>query len=143
MIKIKKIKVEDTYDIRLSILRNKIDLPYKFKEDFNETTFHLGAYYKNELVGIATFMQNKMEGLEGNQYQLRGMATVLKVRGKGCGKDIINEAKNILSQKNTNILWCNARKEAVSFYEELAFSKIGVAFNVDKVGVHFKMYTKI
>ncbi|WNW02792.1 GNAT family N-acetyltransferase [Tenacibaculum sp. HL-MS23] len=143
MINIKEIKAEDTYEIRLSVLRKEIDLPYKFKEDFDESTFHLGAYHNNELVGVASFIKNKMEGFEEDQYQLRGMATVLKVRGKGYGKKIINESKNILGQKNTHILWCNARKEAVSFYEELTFNIVGAVFNVDKVGEHFKMFTKI
>ncbi|MCT4698166.1 GNAT family N-acetyltransferase [Tenacibaculum haliotis] len=143
MIKIKKIKAEETYAMRLAILRNEIELPYKFKEDFFEETFHLGAYYEEELVGIATFMKNKMEGFEEAQYQLRGMATLEKVRGKGFGKEIIEEAKNILSKKEVFILWCNARKEAVSFYEKLSFNKMGAAFDVVKVGVHFKMYTKI
>lgn len=143
MIKIKEIKTQETYEIRLAILRNEIDLPYKFKEDFDKDTFHLGAYYKNELVGVATFIKNETDGFKEKQYQLRGMATVLKVRGKGFGKEIIIEAKEFLRQKKTLILWCNARKEAISFYEKLSFNKIGAEFNVDKVGPHFKMYTKI
>ena len=143
MIEIKKIKTEETYAMRLAILRNGVDLPYKFKEDFLEETFHLGAYYADELVGIATFIKNKMEGFEETQYQLRGMATLEKVRGKGFGKEIIEEAKRILSKKEVFILWCNARKEAVPFYEKLFFNKIGAAFDVMKVGAHFKMYTKI
>ena len=143
MIKIKEIKTQETYEIRLAILRNEIDLPHKFKEDFDKDTFHLGAYYKNELVGVATFIKNETDGFTEKQYQLRGMATVLKVRGKGFGKEIIIEAKKVLRQKKVLILWCNARKEAIPFYEKLSFNKIGAEFNVDKVGPHFKMYTKI
>jgi len=141
--KIKEISAGKTYLIRKNILRNGIDLPYKFKEDFDEDTFHLGAYDSDELVGIATFIKNKINDFEGDQYQLRGMATLEKGRGKGFGKQIINEAKVILKQKNVSVLWCNARKEAVMFYKKLNFTIVGEEFNVVKVGLHYKMYTEI
>ena len=143
MIIIKEINATDTYKIRLEVLRKDIDLPYKFDGDFNKETFHLGGFYENELVGIATFMKNDIESLKGNQYQLRGMATTMKARGKGLGKLIINKAVAILKEKQIEFLWCNARKEAVLFYEKLNFAKIGKEFTVEKVGPHFKMYTKI
>ena len=143
MITIKEINPADTYKIRLEVLRKDIDLPYKFDGDFNMETFHLGGFYENELVGIATFMKNDIESLKGNQYQLRGMATITKARGKGLGKLIINKAVVVLKEKQIDFLWCNARKEAVLFYEKLNFTKIGKEFIVEKVGPHYKMYTKI
>ncbi len=86
MIKIKNISTQDTYEIRLIVLRKNIDLPYKFEGDNDKDTFHLGAFYQNELVGIATFMKNTIYSELEEQYQLRGMATLPKVRGKGAGK---------------------------------------------------------
>ncbi|MBA6155451.1 GNAT family N-acetyltransferase [Tenacibaculum sp. S7007] len=143
MITVKEITAADTYKIRLEVLRKNIDLPYKFDGDFDKETFHLGGYYEEELVGIATFMKNDIESLKGSQYQLRGMATTTKARGKGLGKHIINKAVAILKEKQIDFLWCNARKEAVLFYEKLSFAKIGAEFIVEKVGPHYKMYTKI
>ncbi len=143
MIKVKEITATDTYKIRLEVLRKDIDLPYKFDGDSDEGTFHLGGYYEEELVGIATFMKNDIKSLKGVQYQLRGMATTTKARGKGLGKQIINQAITILKEKQVDFLWCNARKEAVLFYEKLKFAKIGAEFIVEKVGSHYKMYTKI
>lgn len=140
---IKEISAEKTYLIRKNILRNGIDLPFKFIEDFDADTFHLGAYHSGELVGIATFIKNKMSGFEQAQYQLRGMATSEKGRGKGLGKQIIKEAKVILKQKKVFFLWCNARKEAVMFYKKLNFTIVGEEFEVVKVGPHYKMYTEI
>lgn len=140
---IKEITVTDTYGIRLEVLRKNIDLPYKFKGDYNEDTFHLGGFYKGELVGIATFMKNDLAPLNGKQYQLRGMATLSKIRGKGLGRQIIEKAIVILKGKGVDFLWCNARKEAVLFYEKLKFTKIGEDFMVEKVGLHYKMFTKI
>lgn len=140
MIKIKNISAQETYEIRLAVLRNNIDLPYKFKEDEFENTFHLGAFYNNKLVGIASFMRNRIDVVKGEQYQLRGMATLPEVRGMGAGRSLIEEAKRTLKAKDINVLWCNARKEAVGFYESLNFVTIGEEFEVQKVGPHFKMY---
>lgn len=145
MIKIKNISAQETYNIRLIVLRNNIDLPHKFKEDEHESTFHLGSFYNNKLVGIASFIQNKTEAIEGEgeQYQLRGMATLPEVRGMGAGRLLLEEAKNILKIKNIDVLWCNARKEAVGFYNSLDFVITGEEFEVLKVGPHFKMYTRV
>ncbi|WP_440121140.1 GNAT family N-acetyltransferase [Tenacibaculum sp. Ill] len=140
MIKIKNISAQETYEIRLAVLRKNIDLPYKFKEDELENTFHLGAFYNNKLVGIASFMQNRIDVGNGEQYQLRGMATLPEVRGMGAGRLLIEEAKRILKVKGIDVLWCNARKEAVGFYKSLNFVTIGEEFEVQKVGPHFKMY---
>nr|BFF40360.1 GNAT family N-acetyltransferase [Tenacibaculum mesophilum] len=143
MIKIKNISAQETYNIRLTVLRNNIDLPYKFKEDEYGSTFHLGAFYKTKLVGVASFIQNKTEAIKGLQYQLRGMATLPEVRGIGAGKLLLEEAKSILKTKSIDVLWCNAREEAVGFYKNLDFVIIGEKFKVQKVGVHFKMYSKV
>lgn len=143
MIKIKNISTQDTYEIRLIVLRKNIDLPYKFEGDDDKDTFHLGAFYQNELVGTATFMKNTIDSEVKEQYQLRGMATLPKVRGKGAGKLLIEEAKRIIKEKGISFLWCNARIEAVGFYESLNFKIIGEEFEVQKVGPHYKMVTKL
>ncbi|MDX8554748.1 GNAT family N-acetyltransferase [Tenacibaculum sp. 1B UA] len=143
MIKIKNISAQETYNIRLTVLRNNIDLPYKFKEDKYERSFHLGAFHNNKLVGIASFIQNRIDVIKGEQYQLRGMATLPEVRGMGAGRMLVEKAKSVLKGKDITILWCNARKEAVGFYESLGFTIIGEEFEVQKVGSHFKMYMEI
>ncbi|WP_299125734.1 GNAT family N-acetyltransferase [uncultured Tenacibaculum sp.] len=143
MIEVKKIIAGETSKIRLEVLRKGIDLPYKFKEDLEEDTFHLGVFYREKLVTIATFIRNNLKGLEGEHYQLRGMATLPEVRGKGFGKIIIEAAVKVLKTRGIKYLWCNARKEVTMFYEKLKFVKIGDEFMVEKVGPHFKMYTKV
>lgn len=139
MIKIKNISAQETYEIRLSVLRNNNDLPYKFEGDEEGSTFHLGAFYE-KLVGIATFMKSNLEAFDVEQYQLRGMATLPEVRGMGAGKKLINKAIEILEEREITVLWCNARKEALGFYESLGFKITGEEFQVSKVGAHFKMY---
>lgn len=136
---IKKIKTEDTYLIRKEVLRKGIDLPYKFVGDFDDKTYHLGAFFNDKQVGIVTLMKSENNNFVDNQYQLRGMATLTEVRGKGIGKQIVNEALSLLRNDGVTTLWCNAREEAFSFYKGLGFSIVGESFIVEKVGVHYVM----
>lgn len=136
---IKKIKTEDTYLIRKEVLRKGIDLPYKFVGDFDVETYHLGAFFNDKQVGIVTLMKSENNNFVGNQYQLRGMATLTEVRGKGIGKKIVNEALSLLRNDEVTTLWCNAREEASSFYKGLGFNIVGESFIVEKVGVHYVM----
>ncbi|WP_431167605.1 GNAT family N-acetyltransferase [Tenacibaculum halocynthiae] len=136
---IKKIKTEDTYLIRKEVLRKGIDLPYKFVGDFDDETYHLGAFFNDKQVGIVTLMKSENNNFVDNQYQLRGMATLTEVRGKGIGKQIVNEALSLLRNDGVTTLWCNAREEASSFYKGLGFNMVGESFIVEKVGVHYVM----
>ena len=53
MIEIRSISPEATYPLRIKILRNGIADNYKFDGDSDETTFHLGAFEREECIGIA------------------------------------------------------------------------------------------
>lgn len=139
MITIQKIAAATTYEIRLEVLRKNIDLPYQFDGDEAESTFHLGAYDGEKLIGIATFMERNGIANGKKQYQLRGMATLPEARGKGAGKLLIATAVEELQQRNIELLWCNAREVALPFYTKLQFEVVGDDFIVPKVGKHYKM----
>lgn len=136
---IKKISAESTYFIRREILRDGMNVSVSFEGDTDENTFHLGAFYNEELVGIATFMENTCDVLIGKQYQLRGMATLPKVRGLGFGSELLIKAVEVLRQKQVTHLWCNARKIAVPFYEKNGFEVMSDFFEIPEVGTHCKM----
>lgn len=137
---IKKITAEETYFIRKEVLRKGIKKPYQFDGDLDKETFHLGAFYNNELVGVATFMNRDCNLLKGNQYQLRGMATLTKVRGFGLGNLLIENATKLLIEKGNDVLWCNAREVALNFYLKNGFEISGKSFEIDEIGTHYRMY---
>ncbi|NOQ91682.1 MAG: GNAT family N-acetyltransferase, partial [Flavobacteriaceae bacterium] len=116
MISVEEIKAEETFPIRKEILRKNMDLSSQFTGDFDKESFHLGLFYKNELVSIVSFMKTKHHMLNGEQYQLRGMATIEKFQGKGFGKILVEKSEEILTNKNINYVWCNARVLALNFY---------------------------
>jgi len=140
MVNIRRIKAEETYPIRREVLRKNIDLPFRFEGDFDKDTFHLGAYIDDELVGIVTLIKKNSYGLTGEHFQLRGMGTLLKYRGKGYGKLLVMKSEECLRNINIHKIWCNARVEASGFYKELNYSILGKPFEVPKIGKHYLMF---
>ena len=143
MILIKKIKAEDTYPIRLKVLRKNIPLPYKFNGDFDKDTFHLGAFENGKLIAISSYMKVLNANLKDTNYQLRGMATLTAHQGSGAGKLMMHEAFNIFQSLKINYIWCNARLIAVNFYKKQGFEIIGENFDVKYIGDHYMMFKKL
>lgn len=144
MILIKKIKSEKTYPLRIEILRNGIAENYHFVGDNLKTTFHLGAYDNDLLIGIVTFIKKEHPKLnDTSSYQLRGMAVSQKLQKQGTGKLLVRESYRFLKDKKCNLLWCNAREIAVGFYHNLEFTIIGDHFQIPKIGKHFTMFKSL
>ena len=143
MIQIKKISAEETYPIRLEVLRKNIPLPHTFNGDFDENTFHLGAFTNNQLIAVSSFMKVSKKEFKGSQYQLRGMATLERFQGSGAGKLMVEEAVERLKLSSINFLWCNAREIAVPFYKKQGFRTFGELFDIKHVGPHYVMLKEL
>lgn len=112
--------------------------------DDDDLTFHLGGFVDNKLVSIASFYFQKNERIpDENQYQLRGMATLPDYQGQGISSQLLKTAFPIIKQNLVEVLWCNARKTAIGYYESMGFEKLGQEFEVDKIGTHVMMSKKI
>ncbi|NVK51390.1 MAG: GNAT family N-acetyltransferase [Flavobacteriaceae bacterium] len=140
MIEIKEISAVQTYAVRLEVLRKGIDLPVHFVGDTAKNTFHLGVFEDNVLVTVASFMKTTNLLFSKEQYQLRGMATLPASRGKGYGKKLLVEAIMLLENKQLEVLWCNARETALTFYLKLDFQIKGEPFEIKNIGKHFLLY---
>jgi GNAT superfamily N-acetyltransferase len=142
---IKFIPVEAVLAIRNEVLRNnKLTLDEcRWDSDKLEKAFHLGYYKGDELACIASFHPQFYGDFTGIGYQLRGMATIEKYRGKGIGNQLLNFALTYLRGQKVNYLWCNARKKALRFYKDLGFEVISDEFEVPVIGPHYVLYIKI
>ena len=143
MIVIKKVKAEDTYQIRKSILRKGMTLSHEMSGDKEPETLHLGLFESGELVCIGSFMKSSKKIFNGVQYQLRGMASVASAQGKGFGKLLLEDAEEKLKNQGVEILWCNARTVALGFYKKLGYQIVGDVSQVEQVGPHFVMFKKL
>lgn len=143
MIQIKEISARETFPVRLEVLRKNIPLPYEFNGDFDSDTIHLGAFKNDKIIAVSSYMKADFKNFEGNQYQLRGMATLTEYQGFGAGKLMLQKAVQILKKKNSNLLWCNARIAAVEFYKKQGFQTFGEKFEIQYVGEHYVMFKNI
>lgn len=143
MIEVKEILAKQTFAIRKEVLRKGMNLSTQFSGDEDIDTFHLGIFENKELVGIASFMKSNNILFTQEQYQLRGMATIDKVRGRGYGKLLLQDAITKLRDKKIEILWCNARVVALEFYKKSDFIVQGNSFEIPQIGTHYLMFKKI
>ncbi|MCP6829781.1 GNAT family N-acetyltransferase, partial [Listeria monocytogenes] len=92
---IKQIKAKDTQDIRHRVLRpEQPEENAIYPNDDMEGTFHLGAFEKDVLLGIASFYPEKSTVIiNPAQYRIRGVATERRMRLKGLGTALLAEGE--------------------------------------------------
>lgn len=145
MIQVKEISLQETYPIRLTVLRpNKTLADCVFAHDEDRSTFHLGVFVEDKLVCTGSFyMQKHPYFKDEDQCQLRGMATLPEYQGKGMGKRLIQKALELLFARNLELFWCNARSTAIGFYQGQGLQTIGNEFEVSGIGPHYVMYCRL
>lgn len=139
---IRFINASETYPLRIKILRNGQAERYKFEQDHNASTFHLGAFSHDTCVGIATFLKANQPYFQDQQniYQLRGMAVDATFQSQGIGRQLMTFAFGELTKRNSSLLWCNARQHAIGFYRNMGFQTTGEEFIVPHIGPHIVMF---
>lgn len=142
---IRFINLDDVFDVRNIVLREGKMPPGqpRFPSDDVEGVFHLGYFAGEVLVCVASFHPEPREPFTGLGYQLRGMATLEEYRGKNIGNQLLNFAIVYLRGQKANYIWCNARKKALRFYQNIGFEVISPEFEVPGIGPHYVMYLKI
>lgn len=144
-IQIKEVDVAAILPIRQKVLRDGKALEFcEMPGDNLPSTTHLGIYYNDKLVGIASLMKDNHPDFSNNsQLRLRGMAVLQDYQKKQLGKLLLEEAVHTAKAKKYDILWFNARNIAVEFYKKFNFSVKGDLFMMEDVGPHFLMYKKL
>jgi GNAT superfamily N-acetyltransferase len=139
------LKAQDTYKVRQQELRKGKPIETcVFIGDDLPTTYHFGYKIETEIIGVVSaFKQdNKLFDYE-NQYQIRGMAVLNQYQGTGIGKKLFIEMEQFLITLGINLIWFNARKIALPFYQNISCELIGDSFEIEDVGTHYLMFKKI
>jgi len=142
---IKKITASETHLVRHLVLRKgRPKESCVFEEDDLESTDHFGLFLEQEIVAIIS-LYKKTNPLfaEKLQYQIRGMAVLENQRKKDFGKALIEYSEKWCVVKNVNLIWFNARTEAIGFYKKMGYQKTGKLFIINDVGEHIVMFKKI
>jgi len=138
---IKYIQAEETLPLRSLQLRDGWELERcRFDSDEVEGAVHLAQIEDDEPVCIVSLHPQSHEKLAGKGFQLRGMATHPHYLGKGLGRKLVSFAVTALKCENADYIWCNARKNAYTFYEKLGFKYMSEEFEIPTAGQHREMY---
>ena len=134
-----------TYDIRSKMLWPHIkNGDYSISVDENKNTFHLGTFIEEKIISIGTFIEEKNSLFPQTlQYRLRAMATDKNYQTKGAGKALFIEGVKMLRKKNIELLWCDARINAIPFYKSLQMKSLDKVYKIKNIGLHKTMYLEL
>jgi GNAT superfamily N-acetyltransferase len=145
MLVVREIEPKMLYDIRHSILRPH--QPFEaciYDTDHDKDAFHIGAFYENKLISIASFYKEKHPDLSYEiQYRLRAMATLPEHRKLGAGRAVVEYAEKRMEEKKAELLWCMGRTNVQEYYEKLGFQAFGEVFDYPPIGPHIVMYKEL
>lgn len=144
-VQVLRIRATDTHQIRHKMLRSSGTLEdCVFQGDYDELTFHLGAFVEKKLVSVASFYFERNDKFpEAHQYRLRGMATLPEHQGLGLSSALLKTAFPVIKQNQCGLLWCNAREKAMGYYLKVGFHPNGDLFTISNIGKHILMSVKI
>lgn len=145
MIEIRKISALETIAVRHPILRKGKPIEScHFEGDDLTTTQHFGLYQNDKLEGVISLFENNSPLFkEMHQSQIRGMAVLENNQGKGFGRQLVEHAEKTLKLQNIDLIWFNARENAVGFYQKTGYEIIGNSFDIPGVGIHNVMWKKL
>jgi ribosomal protein S18 acetylase RimI-like enzyme len=140
------VSAADVYPLRLLVLRpgGKLEDCIFSGDDAPETVHFAAKDDRDCIVGVASFYRASHEDVpSGKGIQLRGMATHPDVRGLGYGKELVLESLKYFKENGAEVIWCNAREVAVSFYSSLNFKVVGAPFEIPGIGPHRVMWRRL
>jgi predicted GNAT family N-acyltransferase len=111
-------------DLRYNMLRKPLGLTFSEEElEAEKNNIHLCCFDDDKLEGCCMLVSK-----DNNTVQLRQMAVVSGLQGKGIGRVLMQFAENIARDRGFKKLIMHARKTAVGFYEKLGYKRIGNEF---------------
>lgn len=118
---IKKINIEEALNIRHKVMWPEKPLEYvKLPDD--DKGEHFGYYVNTKLVSVISVFLSK------DKAQFRKFATVNEYQGKGYGSALLTHVFKYLKEKDIKYIFCNARKNKISFYKKFDMKETGEPF---------------
>lgn len=115
-----------------------------YDTDHKDYTFHVGAFYQEGLISVASFIVEKNPDFPiERQYRLRQMATHEEYRNLGAGRAIVNYAEDLIKAKGIDFLWCKGRTTVQEYYSNLGFKEYGEVFDYPPIGPHIVMFKRL
>ncbi len=142
---IRTITADEARILRRAVL--KPNLPFEevvFPGDDDPTSLHLGAFECDELLAVATLIQDACPvGGRDNDWRLRGMATTQKVRNRGIGGMLLSRCIMHARDTGGTRIWCNGRSAAQRIKERHGLLAIGEDSVSPNTGPHYMFVSEL
>lgn len=90
----------------------------------DEDGIHFGLFDQNKLISVASWFRRNE-----SHAQFRKLATLEEFRNSGYGTLLMRYIIEFSQSEQVEILWCNARKNALTFYKKLGFTETETTFH--------------
>lgn len=140
------ISVEQTHLLRHAVLWPHLSKPEEcvLAEDSLLSSFHMGCFAGEDLVGIATLVSQPWNSLPGGpQMRLRAMATRPDLQGHNVGSVLMKSILDELYREKIRWVWCDARVTAIGFYRRVGWAVDSEIYEVAHVGQHQRAFLPI
>ena len=137
--------LEEMFKVRWDVLRPGRPIEAaQFPGDGAPETIHCGAFDSQTGRNIACATLTRADWKGEPAWQLRGMGVVAEYQGKGVGKVLLETLEELAREASPiRLLWCNAREEALGFYQKQGWEIASEQFHIEDVGPHYKMTRRI
>jgi ribosomal protein S18 acetylase RimI-like enzyme len=107
-------------------------------------TLHAAVLDDGEPLGVASVMREGYPPDPGpDDWRVRGMATLVWVRGRGIGAELLALGIEHARDAGGERVWCNARVGARSLYERAGLRVAGEEFDIPGIGPHLLMCRRL
>ncbi len=111
-------------DLRYQLLRKPLGLSFMEEDlEHEKNNIHIGCFDDDRIEGCCMLVP-----LNNTTVQLRQMAVISGLQGKGIGRVLMQFAENISRDRGYKKIIMHARKTAMGFYEKLGYRKSGEEF---------------
>jgi ribosomal protein S18 acetylase RimI-like enzyme len=136
---VEQARLEDVIEIRHKILRaGQPRTNCYYPEDSYKNTIHFIAKKNEEIIGCASiYKESHADFTLRESWRIRGMAVLESFQGQAVGTHLLETCINHAIKMKGDVIWCNARIDAVKFYKHSGFKIIGSEFEIPDIGPHF------
>ena len=136
---VEQARLEEVIDLRHRVLRpNQPRSSCYYPEDSSKFTIHFVAKLGNKIIGSASVYKQKHPDFSLKQsWRIRGMTVLPEYQRQAIGTHLLETCINHAIKMKGDVIWCNARIDAVKFYKQSGFKIIGDEFELPDIGPHF------
>ena len=141
-LEIREVRAPDTLPLRTQVLRpGREPSEALFAGPMPPASRHFAAFEGAHIVGVGFIVPIAAPFDDAARaWMLRGMSVEPTRQNQGVGRAIVEHVLAEAARENIEVLWFNARRAAVGFYQRLGFETWGEEFQIPDVGPHTVMF---